>query len=83
MWGEIQAGSHKHASRRWPCKGNVRHRVKLGMYYMDPQTSPSGEGVFEEDKSDRPHTGERINSGLYKITTVELQWLEKAWYHKK
>ena len=53
------------------------------MYYMDPQTSPSGEGVFEEDKSDRPHTGERINSGLYKITTVELQWLEKAWYHKK
>ena len=33
--------------------------VKLGLNYTDPQTSPNGEDVFEEDKSDRPpHWGE-------------------------
>ena len=39
----------------------------LGMDFVDPKNILSGECVFEEIKSDRPHPQEGINSGLYII----------------
>ena len=32
---------------------------------------PSKSGAFEKDRSDRPYSRERINSGLYKINIVD------------
>ena len=48
---------------------------KIKMKFSMDSTDPQNHTLIEEDKSEKPHSREKFNSGLYKINMVDDDYI--------